>query len=294
MHSKEITKEGYYPEWLTNAECGNEYKRKLIDAYEDYFNEQDKIKRKQKLDKFRIYLTVVADVVAYRYLVKYYSNLFYKLSITVEEYIEYKVERMYVTVRDKKDKINDIMSYVYMSFMLSSPRLIYDYGEYIGRCKTIREIQPYYKTQRLKFYFIEKDTAVEHIVYVVDNLDLDNDTEAIRSNLEKYSLSQYVEQQQKQNIDSGFDLLREFLDHYPFQFKKSEEYLLNIFDNWKTKIEDDFEDVKQELGIKSNNDFNLLDYIEYKYENKQIDLNYDEYVDVLNALNNILKGRRKK
>ena len=170
MKSNGETKEGYYPIWLTDTECGNEYKRKLIKTYDEYFNEQDKKLREKKLNEFRVNLTVVADVVAYRYLVKHYSNLFYKLNITIEEYIEYKVERMYVTVRDKKERINDIMSYVYMSFMLSSPRLIYDYGEFVGKCKTVKENQPYFKIQRLKYYFIERETAAEHIIFSVDNL----------------------------------------------------------------------------------------------------------------------------
>ena len=37
-------------------------------------------------------------------------------------------------------KIEDILSYVYMSCMLSSPRLIYDYGEKVGRCKSVKEV----------------------------------------------------------------------------------------------------------------------------------------------------------
>lgn len=287
------TKEGYYPIWLTNTECGNEYKRKLVQNYEDYYNEQDKKLKEKRLSEFRVNLTVVADVVAYRYLVKHYSNLFHKLNITVEEYIDYKVERMYVTVRDKKEKINDIMSYVYMSFMLSSPRLIYDYGEYAGRCKTIREVQPYFKVQRYKFYFIERENAAEHIIFSVDNLELDDDTELIRSNLDKYSLSKFTEEQRNKNAESGYDALREYLEKFgEFKYLKSKKYLLNVFDTWTTGTEDDFEYTKQNLGIKVDTEFSLLDYIRYKYENKQVDLTYEEYLDILSVLNSLLKGRK--
>ena len=293
MKSNGETKEGYYPIWLTDTECGNEYKRKLIKTYDEYFNEQDKKLREKKLNEFRVNLTVVADVVAYRYLVKHYSNLFYKLNITIEEYIEYKVERMYVTIRDKKERINDIMSYVYMSFMLSSPRLIYDYGEFVGKCKTVKENQPYFKIQRLKYYFIERETAAEHIIFSVDNLDLDDDTELIRSNLDKYSLSKYTEEQRNNSAESGYDVLREYLEKQgKFKFAKSKAYLLNLFDTWTTGTEDDFETVKQELDIKTDSEFSLLDYIRYKYENKQVDLNYEEYLDILCVLNSLLKGRK--
>lgn len=293
MQDEEVIK-GYYPSWLTDVNIGNEYKRKLIKVYDEFFNEQDKKVKENKLNEFRVYLTVVADVVAYRYLVKHYSNLFYKLGITIEDYIEYKVERMYVTVRDKKDRINDIMSYVYMSFMLSSPRLIYDYGEYAGRCKTVREVQPYFKTQRMKFYFIEKDNAIEHVVFSVDNLELDNDTELLHSNLDRYSLGQYVEEQRKHNAETGFDALREFISNCQFKYSQSKKYLLHIFDSWEKSTESDFEQVKQELNIKNSIEFTLLDYIRYKYENKQVDLTYEEYLDVLNILNKILKGRKNK
>lgn len=280
----------YYPPWLTDAECGNEYKQKLIVAYYDFYQEQNKQIKKQKLDDLRIYLTIVSDVVAYRYLVKYYSNLFHKLNITVEEYLDYKVERMYVTLRDKKEKIEDIMSYVYMSFMLSSPRLIYDYGEKIGRCKLTREILPYFQVQRLKFFFIERDNMAEHIVYNVDNIDLDEDSEAIRSNMEKYSLSKYNREQSEQETNFGFNSIVQYLSDYDVKFVNSKKYLLNIFNNWKSGIEDDYLTVKQNLNIKDN--FSMFDYIAYKYSNKQTNLNYDEYIEVLGILNKLLKGKR--
>ena len=63
----------------------------------------------------------------------------------------------------------------------------------------VREILPYFKTQRLKFYFIEKDNTAEHIVFSVDNIELDEESEVIRSNLDKYSLSLYTEQQRKES-----------------------------------------------------------------------------------------------
>lgn len=285
-------REGYYPEWLTDTECGNEYKRKLVAVYDEYYKETDKTLKQEKLNEFRVYLTIVSDVVAYRYLVKHYMNLFHKLNMTVEEYLDYKVERMFTTIRDKKERVNDIMSYVYMSFMLSSPRLIYDCGEHLGRCKMVREVLPYFKTQRLKFYFIEKDNTAEHIVFSVDNIDLDEESELLHSNLDKYSLSVYTEQQRKESADTGFDVLREYISKRNFKYSQSKKYLLELFDSWKERTEDDYEWVKQTIGVKNDVDFTLFDYIRYKYENKQIDLTYEEYLDVLSVLNSILKGRK--
>lgn len=179
-----------------------------------------------------------------------------------------------------------------MSFMLSSPRLIYDCGEHLGRCKMVREILPYFKTQRLKFYFIEKDNTAEHIVFSVDNIELDEESEVIRSNLDRYSLSLYTEQQRKENAETGFEILREYINKLNFKYSQSKKYLLSIFDSWKGQIEEDYERVKQTINAKDDIDFTLFDYIRYKYENKQVDLTYEEYLDVLSVLNKLLKGRK--
>ena len=178
--------------WLQDEEYGKMYKTMLVDTYENFFKEKDKKKKADLLSQIEVYLSVVCDVIAYRYLVKHYPNLFHKLCITVEEYIQYKVDRLMVTIRDKTEHIEDILSYVYMSFMLSSPRLIYDYGEKIGRCKLVREVLPYYLVARNKFFNNIKVDAVEHIIYNVDTLYIDEENENegdnfSRSSLEKYS-----------------------------------------------------------------------------------------------------------
>lgn len=284
--------DGYYPLWLTDKECGDEYKAGLVKVYDEFYTATDKEVKKKKLDELRISLTVVSDIVAYRYLIKYYTNLFRKLNITIEEYLDYKVDRMYMTIRDKKERIEDIMSYVYMSFMLSSPRLIYDYAEKIGRCKLVKENMPYFMVQRLKFFFIERENVVEHLVLTVDNIDLDEESEVLRSNLEKYSLTQYNREQSILSTDSGFEALRNYIAKLDFKYEVSKQYLLSIFDNWKASGEEDFELTKQASGVKSADDFTLFDYIRYKFENKQIDLTYEEYIDVLDVLNKLLKGRK--
>lgn len=284
--------DGYYPLWLTDKECGDTYKAGLVKVYDEYYTATDKEIKKKKLDELRISLTVVSDIVAYRYLIKYYTNLFRKLNITIEEYLDYKVDRMYMTIRDKKERIDDIMSYVYMSFMLSSPRLIYDYAEKIGRCKLVKENLPYFMVQRLKFFFIERENTIEHLVLTVDNIDLDEDSEVLRSNLEKYSLIQYNKEQTILNTDSGFDTLRNYIAKLDFKYETSKQYLLSIFDNWRASGEEDYELTKQTSGIKNPADFSLFDYIRYKYENKIIDLSYEEYLDVLDVLNKLLKGRK--
>lgn len=282
--------ESYYVPWLTDQACGDEYKKLFAEKYEEFFEEKDKEKRKQKLDELLVYLTVVCDIVAYRYLVKHYSNLFKRLGVTVEEYIDYKVQRMYNTLRDKKEKINDVMSYVFMSFMLSSPRLIYDYGEKAGRCQLIKDVLPYFKTQRLKFFFVDREVNIEHIIFSVDNLDLDGDSELLHSNIEKYSLEQYnkTESSKDGNDNSRFDKLCEFIAMQDFNFDESREYLLHFFSIWEESGEEDFELVKKKVNSKTN--FTFQDYIRYKYEHQQTNLTYDQYVDVLRVLNIILKS----
>lgn len=249
--------------------------------------------KSQKLKQLKIYLAVVCDVVAYRYLVKYYFNLFHRLNIMVEEYIDYKVERMYQTLKDKKERIEDIMSYVYMSFMLSSPRLIYDYGEKLGRCKLVKDNLPYFQVQRLKFFFIERENVTEHYIYNVDNLELDalqsSTGRNLHSNLEKYSLSKYKYKQSIVNSTSNsYDTIREYIaNNKTIKFEKSKNYLLSIFDNWSDSVEGDYQEVKNMSEITDN--FTLFDYIRYKYENKMTDLKNEEYLEVLSILNTLLK-----
>lgn len=287
---QDITNGGYYPPWLSDQSIADDYKQKFIASYDAFFTAKDPKEKKRHLDEFRVYLTVMCDVVAYRYLIKYYSNLFHRLGVTVEEYMDYKVERMYLTIRDKKDRIDDVMSYIYMSFMLSSPRLIYDYGEKVGRCKLVRDVLPYFKTQRLKFFFIEKENTIEHVIFNVDNIDLDEDTEAIRSNMDKYSLAQYQKQETAKDQDTGVDIVRKYVSKLPFKTEKGRAFLLSVFDTWKTSGEEDFEVTRSKANLKS--EFTMLDYIKYKYEHQEVDLTYDEYIDILCVLNKLLKGRK--
>lgn len=288
-----VQQDGYYPLWLTDEEVGNNYKQELYGIYDDFFTESNPKIKSEKLKTLKVYLSVVCDVIAYRYLVKHYTNLFYKLNITVEEYMDYKVDRLYYTIKDKKTRIDDILSYIYMSFMLSSPRLIYDYGEKAGKCKLIKETLPYYQTQRLKFFFIEKDNTLEHIIYNLSITDIDSADVGVRSDLDRYSFSEYVKKESLDNYDSSFDIIRDFVyktDDY--KYVESKEYLLYIFDNWKSEVESDYNTVKQQSGIKDGS-FSLVDYIKYKFENKQLELSYDEYIDVLSILGSILKMKKK-
>lgn len=280
----------YYPQWLTDQECGESYKRQLVTIYNDYFKEQDKKLKQEKLDQVKVYLTIVCDVVAYRYLVKHYSNLFYRLHLTVEEYMEYKVDRMFTTIKDKKDKIDDILSYVYMSFMLSSPRLIYDYAEKVGRCKLVKETLPYFQVQRLKFFFIERENSVEHIILDFNIVDMDSTEKSVRSDIERYSLFEYNYRASLESSESSTDLLIDFVNKIEIENEKSKTFVLNIFSHWKSEVEDEYLSIKQSL--KSSESFNLIDYVRYKYENQQTNLNYVEYIEVLNILNKILKGKK--
>lgn len=282
----------YYPIWLTDESVALDYKQKLYNSYDEYFNEKDSKIRQEKLKELKVYLTIVSDVIAYRYLVKYYSNLFHKLHITVEEYMDYKVDRMFLTIKDKKERIEDILSYVYMSFMLSSPRLIYDYAEKIGRCSLVKDNLPYFKVQRLKFFFIDRENTIEHIVCNISVVDINSTEKSIRSDMEKYSLANYNYKQSIEASNSEYDILCEYLQNMTsFKYVKSRDYILDIFKNWKESIEDDFIYVKQISEVKSN--FTLIDYIRYKYENKQTDLTYDEFVDALSILNNIMRKEVK-
>lgn len=295
MYNYDNEDKGYYPEWLTDQKCGDMYKSCLVDAYNSFWDEKDKELKKKKLEDLKVYLMIVSDVIAYRYLVKHYHNLFHRLCITFEEYIDYKVERMYVTIRDKKEKIDDILSYIYMSFMLSSPRLIYDYAEKIGRCKTVRELLPYFQTQRNKFFFIDKSTAKEHYIYNVDNIDLDEDSEYVRSNLDRYSLMEYNKKQSIENSsDTGmFEEVIKFIEKSKFSTQNAKNVLLNLLNSWSQGVEDDFLQVKQSFKGEENKDFNLIDYIRYQYDNNLLGVTYDEYRDILSVLNNLLKNKRR-
>ena len=88
------------------------------------------------------------------------------------------------------------------------------------------------------------------------------------------------------------------LDHQPSLattiYDRNGKVVTQLFQenrNWKESIEDDFIYVKQISEVKSN--FTLIDYIRYKYENKQTDLTYDEFVDALSILNNIMRKEVK-
>lgn len=283
------TKGGYYPPWLQDQELGEQYKQKLVEVYNEYYNTKDKQEKKELLKNLQVYLTIVCDVIAYRYLMKHYYNLFYRLNITIEEYMEYKVERAFVTIRDKESKINDILSYIYMSFMLSSPRLIYDYAEKIGRCKLVKQDIPYFQTQRYKFFFIDRGKSVEHIIYNVDNIDLDSNSEEIHSKMDKYSLSSYNKKQMDALSDSIVDKLISKIEEFDYDISdNSRKYLLDLFTNWNDSEESKFEEVKQKLNIKSS--FTIFDYIRYCYESKLTQLSYNDYVEVLSVLNNIVKA----
>lgn len=284
------TKGGYYPPWLQDQEIGDKYKQKLVEIYDEFYNTKDKQTKKDLLKDLQIYLTIVCDVIAYRYLMKHYYNLFYRLNITIEEYMEYKVERAYVTIRDKESKINDILSYIYMSFMLSSPRLIYDYAEKIGRCKLVKQDIPYFQTQRYKFFFIDRGKSIEHIIYNVDNIDLDSSSEEIHSKMDKYSLSSYNRKQIDIMSDSLIDKLIYKIQDTECESENSKKYLINLFNNWNKNEENKYEEIKQKLNIKNN--FTIFDYIRYNYESGLTDLSYTEYIEVLSILNNIVKSKK--
>lgn len=279
-------------EWLTNEEYGKECKDKLVVIYDNYYNAKDKKAKDELFKQLEIYLAVVCDVIAYRYLVKHHINLFYKLGITVEEYMDYKVKRLLVTIRDKKERIEDILSYIYMSFMLSSPRLIYDYGEKIGRCKLHKENQPYYLTARNKFFDNIREDEAEHIIFNVDTSYLDDDDkekDIIKSNIDKFSYSEWKNHVRTQEDGvSDFNFLLDKIKNIDCKYEKSKEYLIYILEHWKDEIESDYQAVKLESNF--GDSYSLLDYIKYKYENKQLNLNYNEYSDVLKIMNTILKG----
>lgn len=283
-------RDGYYPEWLTDTKCGDEYKKKLGIIYDTYFNCVDPEQKKKYFKELKVYLIIVSDIIAYRYLLKHYNHLFHKLNITIEEYINYKIERMCTTIECKKDKIEDILSYVYISFMLSSPRLIYDYAESIGRCKLVRSVLPYYQVSRLKFFFIERENAIEHVIYNVNNIDLDDKSDLIHSNLDKYSLLDYNSRQSIENSNLDIDAFIGLVTSLDFKCTKSKQYIIYIIHNWKNTVESDYESVKKQLKIREN--FTLFDYIRYKYDNNQTDLNYEEYLDIFNTLNKLLKRRK--
>lgn len=286
-----------YYSWLTDEEYANDCKQKLVQLYELYYETQDKKEKEEIFKQLEVYLSIVCDVIAYRYLVKHYTNLFYKLCITVEDYMEYKVKRLLATIKEKKEHIEDILSYTYMSFMLSSPRLIYDYAEKIGHCQLVRDVQPYYQVAREKFFGNgnpNKNEEAEHYIYNVDTIFLDekDDNSAIRSNLDNFSYTQWKDNKRMEedgvtDFQGLISLLNSIAENYSL---RSKDYLLNLFNNWKTDVESDYNSLK--MQTKSGSTYSIIDYIKYKYENKQTDLTQEEYIDVLKILNQILKGGR--
>lgn len=284
-----------YYSWLTDEEYSNHCKQELVRLYEEYYKTQDKKEKEEIFKQLEVYLSIVCDVIAYRYLVKHYTNLFYKLCITVEDYMEYKVKRLLVTIKEKKEHIEDILSYVYMSFMLSSPRLIYDYAEKIGHCQLVKDVQPYYQVAREKFFGNgnpNKTEETEHYIYNVDTIFIDEKDEnsTIRSNLDNFSYAQWKNNRRMEDdgvvsFQSLIDLVENITDDYSLN---SKNYLLYLFNNWKTDIESDYNSLK--LQTKAGSSYSIIDYIKYKYENKQTNLSQKDYVDVLKILNIILKG----
>lgn len=285
-----------YYSWLTDENYANDCKQKLVQLYESYYNTQNKKEKEEIFKQLEIYLSVVCDVIAYRYLVKHYTNLFYKLCITIEDYMQYKVKRLLVTIKEKKEHIEDILSYIYMSFMLSSPRLIYDYAEEVGHCQLIKETQPYYQVARNKFFNQELDSnnTTEHYIYNVESIYLDEkeDNSNIRSNLDNYSYAEW--KNKKRTEDDGYTdfqaMLSKLLDISCNYSEKSEKYLLDLFTNWKTTVESDYQ--KTKIINKAGDSYSILDYIKYKQENKQTNLTSQEYLDVLRILNQLLKGEK--
>lgn len=283
----------FYP-WLQSEDYGEYCKSQLVEIYDKYFEETDE-KQKQELFKdLEVYLTVVCDVIAYRYLVKHHINLFYKLRITVEEYMDYKVKRLLTTIKDKKDeKIKDILGYIYISFMLSSPRLIYDYAEKIGRCKLIKENLPYYQVARNKFFGITKENNTEHYIYNVDTIYLDennSDTSTIRSNIEKYSYRKWKDNVKVEEESTDYNLLINYVIKIDWCSNNAKNYLLNILKNWNI-VETDYQDIKLKQGFGQS--YSLIDYIRYKYSKQETNLSQKDFTDVLKILNNLLKGEEK-
>lgn len=282
------SKRNYYY-WLTNEDYGEECKRILSELYNEYFYCKDKNEKQELFKQIEIYLSVVCDVIAYRYLVKHYIELFYKLSITIEEYMDYKVKRLLATFRDKKEHIEDVISYIYMSFMLSSPRLIYDFAEKIGRCKLVKTTLPYYQTARNNFFRVKKDVEhTEHYIYNVETLFLDEEgknKELIHSNLDNYSYTNWEKEEQlKYNGVEEYQQILKLIEKLDYS-KNSKDYIKYIFINWKDKIESDYQDVSVNFG----DTYNLVDYIRYNYENNRLSLSYNDYIDVLKILNAIIK-----
>lgn len=178
-----------------------------------------------------------------------------------------------------------------MSFMLSSPRLIYDYAEKIGRCKLIKNVVPYYQTARKNFFNIDKETEqIEHYIYNVETLYLDDESkekDLLYSNLENYSYSNWEKEEQlKYNGIEEFNIILNYINKSNCSIN-SKNYLKNIFNNWKDKTESDY----QSVGLNFGENYNLVDYIRYCYENNKTNLSHDEYIGVLKLLNTIIKNK---
>lgn len=279
--------------WLSNEEYGNQCKEKLVNLYDEFFNCKDAKTKEKLLKQIEVYLYVVCEIIAYRKLVKTYSSLFHKLHFTVEDYIDYKAKRLLLTIKNKEEYIEDILNYIYMSFMLSSPALIYDFGEKMGCCKANRKTQPYYQAVRDKFFFNES-VPIEHIVFAVDSCFSTNDTDDIKTKtkLDKYAYDKWKKDIYNYSCSTNDILIKQIakLSNSNNCSEKSSEYLTDILLNWSTKIEDEYQDVKQKKFAQSNN-YSLIDYITYKYEEGKTNLSYSEFCDVLVILQSLKMGK---
>lgn len=283
-------------DWLKDEQLAQLYKQELVNIYEQYYVTKDKSVRQSLYNKLEVYLSIVCDIIAYRYLVKYYSNLFHKLCITVEDYMEYKVDRLLVTLKDKKEHVDDILSYIYMSFMLSSPRLIYDYGEKIGRCQIVRKTLPYYLVARNKFFGHTKSNTIEHVMFNVDTLYLDDtdskNTEILHSNLDRYSYRNWKDRlRTEEDGINDYNFLILDVETIDCEYESSRRYLLNLLKNWKS-VESDYQITKNECNV--GNSYSLIDYVVYKYNMGFVNLTKDEYMDVLKILNKLISSKGAK
>lgn len=281
----------FYP-WLQDEEYADGCKKRLSLLYDDYFYCKDEIEKQEILKQLEIYLAVVCDIVAYRNLAKHYKNQFFKLGITIEEYIEYKTQRLLVTIRDKKEYISDICGYVYISFMYSCSKLIYDYAEKIGHCSLIKENLPYYQVMRNKFFGVAKKAEDEHYIYNVESLCLDDDgenQELIKSNLDNYSYSLWEKKEQSEF--AGVDQLlciSNIIDNTDCS-QNAKDYLKYLFKNWDI-LESGYQKTKQKFG---DNNYSLQDYIVYLYSNGNLNLTDNEFQDVLKLFKNILTNGKE-
>ena len=280
-------------DWISNTKLCNDYKNKLHDIYDKYYNNTDKKLNKSLLNDLYLYINIVGYIIGYRYLVSRFKNLFSLLNIYVEDYLDYRLSKIYESVKSKNKYINDISNYIYKSLQLSNQSHIYKYASIAGTCE--KEKNKTSKTKRIRNNFFnieENDTDIDYSdVYTPyeilscdkHTIENDNHWEKLILNIDQMSYLEF--QSQDIDYDDTLKTIYNYINGVEVS-DKAKRILIQILDNWKDFVESDYNKVKLLLTNVIN--YSLVDYITYKYKNNELLIDENIYIELLKLLNYLI------